>query len=151
MPVVEIVFLKTGEVLKMGLNFRVGDERCEAQWSYGGFHNFRKLLAEDIGVVLEEMEGFYTRAKDGYTPLVIGTKKWSDVRDPLSHLLRHSDCEGSISPSVCEKIAPRLREVCSKWNDDWIPGVSNHDKDNGLLLADAMERAAKINKPLRFT
>ncbi len=139
----------------MGINFRIGEERCKAQWSYSGFHSFRKNVAKDLGIDLEEMQGFCTWDKSAslfdQTPRSVGTRKWSTVKDPLAFLLKHSDCDGSLSPKQCEKIAPRLREVCLAWDDKWLPDVANHDKVNGLLLADAMTRAAKLKKRLLFT
>lgn len=142
----------------MGIGFNVeGSDvpwsKCP-HWSYSGFHSFRKLLAKSIGVDLEQMEGFSEWNREDLTVKSKGTIPWSTVNDPLVPLLHHSDCDGELSPSECAKIAPRLREVCSAWvvnrvteNNKWI---DSYDQENGLLLADAMDLAAKTNKPLVF-
>jgi hypothetical protein len=41
----------------MGLGLSVGDMSC-GQWSYSGFNAFRKKLARQIGIDLDQMEGF---------------------------------------------------------------------------------------------
>jgi hypothetical protein len=113
---------------KMGLDF----SHTDARWSYSGFHYFRIRLAKEIGIDLESMAGF-----DGKT-------EWpSATKDPIIWLLSHSDCDGHITPKRCAKIAPRLRELVSKWPDEY-------DKQRALMLADGMESAAAANEKLIF-
>lgn len=72
----------------MGLDFRTAEipydedlpPEQRAHWSYSGFHRFRQRLAAEIGIELEEMQGFG------------GDKEW-DEKQPLTPLLTHSDCE----------------------------------------------------------
>ena len=113
----------------MGLDFRGSD----AHWSYGGFHRFRARLAMEVGIDLENMQGF-------------GGKQisWDGVYDPLKWLLSHSDCDGEMSPKECEKVYPRLREIIGKWPDD------DYDKIQATRLADGMENCALDDKPLIF-
>lgn len=112
----------------MGLNFSHSD----AQWSYSGFARFRERLAQEIGLELKKMQGFG------------GTKLWSDVTDPLRWLLDHSDCDGEITARRCGLIAPRLREVVSRWPAD------DYDRQTALDLAFGMCEAAVRGEPLQF-
>jgi len=112
----------------MGLDF----SHCNAHWAYSGFNRFRTNLAYEIGIDLESMQGFG------------GSQSWNGRKDPITHLLHHSDCEGTITPNMCGKIAPRLRELVKDWPDA-------HDKQQALLLAEGMELANERNERLEFT
>lgn len=112
----------------MGLDFG----QCEASWSYGGFHRFRIRLAQEIGVDLESMEGF----RDG-------GNKWDNLIDPIIPLLNHSDCDGELSSEDCSKVAPRLRQLVSGWDDDY-------DKRQALTLVEGMELCAATGEALIF-
>lgn len=120
----------------MGLDFALeGIDMPMPRWSYSGFNHFRRSLAKHIGITLDDMQGFG------------GEEDWSPHRDdPLTLLLDHSDCDGELSPEECAKIAPRLRQVVQEI--DW--GPYPYDLEHGLLLADVMEKAAKLGKPLIF-
>lgn len=111
----------------MGLDF----SHTDARWSYGGFNNFRRRLANEIGMNLDDMEGF-----DGNIPFHI-------YQDDIIPLLNHSDCDGELTPDECKQVAPRLRELVSGWEDDY-------DKSKALDLADGMELAANQGQPLEF-
>lgn len=112
----------------MGLNF----SHTEASWSYGGFMEFRKRLANQIGVNLDRMAGFG------------GKRSWTTVKDSIKLLLNHSDCDGTLSLGQCRKIAPRLRKLVSSWPND------DYDKVNALELADGMEKAEQEGVVLEF-
>lgn len=113
----------------MGLDFSHG----EAQWSYGGFMSFRKKLAKEIGMTLEEMEGF-----------VEGGKPFSDFKDDIVLLLDHSDCDGHLTPGQCKKIIPRLQALTAKWPDtDW-------DKGAAQRLIESMQEAIEAKENLEF-
>ncbi len=139
----------------MGLGFNVGGESVGAHWSYSGFGRFRQRLASEIGIVLKDMNGF-----GGLTP-------WKTIKDPLTKLLHHSDCDGSLSPRACAVIAPRLREIIERWPEtetikvnsefrEQFPAypeemvLADYDKQQARLLIAGMERAVEINKPLKF-
>jgi hypothetical protein len=117
----------------MGLDF----SHTNAQWSYSGFMRFRERLAEEIGIDLNKMEGF--NKENDYKGL-----SWEKIVDPIKYLLDHSDCEDDLSPELCSKVAPRLRELVSSWDDD------DYDKEQALLLAEGMELAFSKNEPLEF-
>lgn len=112
----------------MGLDF----SHCGATWAYSGFGRFRRKLAAEIGMDLYEMEGF-----DGNIP-------FSNYQDDILPLLDHSDCDGELSIEECKKVAPRLRQLVSSWEDN------DFDKNTALELADGMDYAVKCNEPLEF-
>jgi hypothetical protein len=112
----------------MGLDF----SHCDAHWSYSGFNRFRTRIAKDIGVDLDKMYGFG------------GSTSWDTVKDAMVPFLYHSDCDGKLTVSQLKKIAPRLKEIVSKWPDN------DDDKDRALELVKGMDKAIKENKPLLF-
>lgn len=118
----------------MGLDF----SHTNAHWAYSGFMRFRERLAAEIGIDLNKMEGF--NKENDYKGL-----SWEKIVDPIKFLLDHSDCEDDLSPELCSKVAPRLRELVSSWDDD------DYDKEQALLLAEGMELAFSKNEPLEFT
>lgn len=114
----------------MGIDFSHGS----ATWSYGGFMRFRTRLAESIGITLAEMRGFR------------GPREWSTVDDAIVPLLNHSDCDGDLAPEVCATVASRLREIVSSWPDEPF----DHDRENALRLADAMDECVASGERLEF-
>lgn len=107
---------------------------------YSQFNVWRHWLAEQIGIPLELMEGFYY--DDAYhNPFIILNSKfpngdelemsglrrlqkklpllWDAFKpSPLHKLLYHSDCDGDISYKDCGAIAKVLKELLSKIKDD---------------------------------
>ena len=118
----------------MGLDFSHG----KAHWSYSGFHRARCRLALEIGINFEKMRGIapYDEALPWEPHIKTGER--------IIPLLIHSDCDGYFMPSQCRKIAPRLRELVSKWPD------GDGDKIQFLLLADGMDQAAQERKRFKF-
>lgn len=109
----------------MGLNFakRIY-ELIDCSWSYSGFNAFRKRLAKEINIELDNMDGFG------------GDISWDTVNDPIKPLLHHSDCEGELSPDDCEIVYPRLLELVENWLDD------DYDKINAIRLTETMKDCA---------
>ena len=114
----------------MGLNF----SHTDMHWSCSCFHEFRRKLAAEIGIDLDDMDGFE------------GTLSWDDLKDDIVPLLDHSDCEGVLTPEECRRVAPRLRQLVSSWPMD----DGSLDKYRALELATAMERAQAENTNLVF-
>ena len=125
----------------MGLDLYV-DGFHVARWAYSGFSRFRQRVAADIGINLAQMEGY-----------VYNGIFWSTIEDALVPFLHHSDCDGVLSPEECERIAPRLKEIVSKWPEniehetEFYP---DYDREQGLRLAAGMENAAKLGANLEF-
>lgn len=111
----------------MGIDFSY----AEARWSYTGFDYFRTRLAAEIGITLDDMKGFG------------GSLSWEKITDSIVLLLNQSDIDGRLSSEECAAVAPRLRELISKWEYDG-------DKHNALLLAEGMEACASANEVFEF-
>lgn len=111
----------------MGLDF----SHCDARWSYGGFAQFRRKLASEIGIDLDKMKDF-----GGEVP-------FSDYEDDIIPLLNHSDCDGELTVVECKKVAPRLEELVSTWED-------GYDKRKAIDLAKGMKYAISCDEPLEF-
>lgn len=112
----------------MGINFSHG----KATWSYTGFGSFRARLAETTDIKLEDMRGFG------------GEQEWSTIKDPITILLNHSDCDGELLPAECQALVPRLLEIIESWPAD------DYDKIHGLNLAEGMTLARRKNEPFYF-
>ncbi len=115
----------------MGIDFRQG--KISAHWSFNGFNDFRRKLAREIGINLDDMWGFG------------GKKAWDTVNDTIVPLLNHSDCDGELSPGQCKTIEPRLRELIATWPYD------SYDKYMATKLADIMQQCAEKNTDLIFS
>jgi hypothetical protein len=122
----------------MGVDFWIEakPEYTGCCWSYCGFNDFRKRLAESIGINLDEMKGF---CNDG--------KEWPDPKkEPLVYFLDHSDCDGELLPEECRAVWKRLHEVVSEWSDRAL----DYDRKKGLILAAKMRDAADGDLRLYF-
>jgi hypothetical protein len=107
------------------------------QWSYDGFAHFRRRLASAEGFDLEAMKGFD------------GDRDWSEIITDLEPLLRHSDCDGELSPADCARVFPHLEEVIQAWQSDGDPGLA-YDVGPGFNLVSAMKMCAADNLTLIF-
>lgn len=76
----------------------------DISWSYNGFGDFRRWLAQAEGFDLSEMRGF-----GGECP-------WSDVDTTLAPFLDHPDDDGDLAPAQCAAILPRLEEIARDRN-----------------------------------
>src|SRR5665648_1219897 len=79
----------------MGLDF----SHSNAHWSYSGFYDFRRRLAQEINVDLEMMDGF-----GGDIPFDL-------IKDSIEPLLNHSDCGGGLTPSAVSYTHLRAHET----------------------------------------
>lgn len=122
----------------MGLHFDHG----KGHWSYTGFNEFRKRLASQIGIDLDQMHGFRPWRCEPARPFA--DIPWSTVSDPIALLLNHSDCDGELAAHDCRTVGPRLRELVGMWEAD------DYDRVHGLLLAGAMDECAASGESLRF-
>jgi hypothetical protein len=75
----------------------------DISWSYHGFGEFRRRLAEAEGIVLSEMRGFG------------GERSWSEVSTALEPLLDHPDDHGELTAAQCAAVLPRLEAVIQQW------------------------------------
>lgn len=138
-PQVASSSLAGGTFLRKKVEMGLGFSHSKAHWSYNGFNGFRHRLAKEIGLNLDDMQG-YSRSNHA--------KSWDEIEDPIKDLLNHSDCEDDLTSEQCRTIAPRLRELVASWDDDDF--IYSCDKQHALLLADGMEKAAAQNENLIF-
>ena len=110
----------------MGIDFKVGN--LHASWSYGGFHEFRKRLAAEIGMDLEELY----------------KGKYPFPQEPLTFLLDHSDCDGILTSEQCLKLWPRLELLTASWP------ATDYDKIQAAQLIECMKATAKAGTVLEF-
>ena len=84
------------------------DVTCpDVEWSYSGFAEFRRWLAQAEGFDLDEMYGFG------------GDLPWSSVTTVLEPLLDHPDDGGpDFTPAQCAAMLPRLEAIVDKRQHD---------------------------------
>lgn len=159
----------------MGLDLSVGNESC-GSWSYSGFNDFRRKLAEQVGIVLGNMEGFhnfnyrdFTRFSDYMDAIKLDSLapkiSWETVDDPIKHLLSHSDCDGELDSSICGELADRLEEIIMNWptkrtlnlSDFWQANsypakmeLDDYDTTQARRLVEGLRKAAELNIPVEF-
>ena len=95
-------------------------------WAYSGFNRFRERLCADAGFgSLSNYEGFG------------GHRTWpKGPKNPLVHLLHHSDCDGELDAWQCEGLGDAIRDVVCRWP------VDDSDRQRGERLAAMADRAA---------
>ena len=96
----------------IGEGFRAG--------SYGGFGDWRKKLADSVGIQLDDMQGF---TENGI--------KWSG-HEPFYELLYHSDCDGVLWWDECEELLKDFELHRDKF-------ISYLD-DNGIILPHYLQK-----------
>ncbi|MBS2031718.1 MAG: hypothetical protein JST54_27725 [Deltaproteobacteria bacterium] len=105
----------------------------EAEWpSFTALLEFRRKLAAEVGLRLDEMDGFG------------GTTPWSTVADPIAPLLMLEDVSGSLPVGVCATVAARLEQLTRHWRAD------DADVPRAAALAAALQLAARWRQRLRF-
>ncbi|MEE1671581.1 hypothetical protein RCR19_39850 [Streptomyces sp. WAC07094] len=110
----------------MGLMLAPGDDNVtgpDVSWSYTGFNMFREWLAQAEGLTLAEMNGFG------------GDRKWDSVSTTLAPLLDHPDDEGSLTPTQCAAMLPRLEAITDQQPKDGDPVHERRVDDVRQLVA----------------
>jgi hypothetical protein len=132
-----------GKYTEDGIEYDEIDEKLEATlglpswgWSrpYSAFNRFRTRLAAEVGIDLDSMKGFG----------LSNARPWSEVDDDLVPLLDHSDCDGDLSPEEAKRVAPRLREIVSRWPED------DYDRESGEVLAGLLAAAGENGRRVLF-
>ncbi len=107
--------------------------------AYSAFHRWRIGVARCIGIDLEQMAGFEN-----------GAMSWSQVIDPLKHLLYHSDCDGELEPEVCGPIADRLEAILPLLpNGDGGGHIGDWRKKTQQFI-DGLRKAAAAGEAVEF-
>jgi hypothetical protein len=133
----------------MGLDF----SHSSAHFSYSGFNSYRNLLSFMVFGIDYDTIPFDTIVKS---------------RDTIKYILNHSDCDGSITPKRCAKLAVRLRQLWKDMsnkpelfeddNKPWAEGwgecshkeKQEHWMEQTRLLVDGFESAAESNEKFWF-
>lgn len=126
----------------MGLNTTHG------AWDgpYSSFGEFRKNLAKEIGINLEEMQGFSKDGKPGEIP-------WKTVKHKIKSLLNHSDCDGHLTPRQCKTVAEGLKEIIEKLPDYGLKGTFDYKystKGRAETFRSGCLKAYNKNEYLKF-
>ena len=75
---------------------------------YSSFNRFRKSLAEQIGINLDDYYGY---GGDG-------TKELESIEHDLMPLFNHSDCDGELTVEESKLIVSGLNNVLDNFNED---------------------------------
>ena len=110
---------------------------------YSSFHFLRERIAKEIGIELMDMQGFC-----GEKPLSMKDRSsaipWSKIHDNVKYFLKHSDCDGYISPKRCGVIYPRIVDITKKWDN------SDIQKQYADKIIEVMKYCFQNNKRLLF-
>lgn len=91
----------------------------ETHWAYGGFADFRRRLAFEEDINLDDMAGFEREVFPGSGEWVGKALPWHDEAGKpitvLEPLLNHSDCGGELTWEQCDQIVDRLEEILQGW------------------------------------
>ncbi|GAA4638839.1 hypothetical protein GCM10023196_098140 [Actinoallomurus vinaceus] len=110
----------------------------DAQWSYSGFHRFRKHLAAAEGFDLGTLVGFG------------GDRSWDSVQTSLLPLLNRPDDGGDELPvAECAQMLPRLVEIVSQWRAQ-VSGPDQDDIQHGVDLIRVLRICIDQNVPACF-
>jgi len=114
-------------------------------WSgaYSSFNRWRTKLAEVAGFgALREYEGFTDNGKP-----------WPKD-DPLTILLHHSDCEGSIKWEDCSALADALEGLMPALNrdaaSDGYGGVFDTHAQKAQKFIDGLRKAHELKEDVEF-
>lgn len=75
--------------------------------SYSSFNRFRKSLASQIGIDLDEYIGYGEK----------GTKNLMSIEHNIQPLLNHSDCDGKLTVRESRRIVLGLNDILENFND----------------------------------
>lgn len=130
--------------------------------AYSAFSRWREKLAEVAKFApLNEMAGYYPIDPDkpfsGQTtfdtpPAPNGLpRSWDAYKDdPLTVLLRHSDCDGYIPVEWCEPLAARLEQLIPLLPDVDAGGHIGNWRDKTQTFIDGLRRAAAAGEDVGF-
>ena len=120
--------------------------------AYSAFNRLRQVIAKSFGGSFPPHEDKSLDEEAWY---------WGPGHDPattpgLAEFMRHSDCDGEISPEACANIADELEVLLPKIAEVAPAELSGHiARDGGYVEAvkrfmAGCRRAAEANEPLEF-
>ena len=106
-------------------------------WSgpYSSFGEWRWAVASAAGINLRVMQGY-------------GGKTAWDTADPLTGLLYHSDCEGSLAVPLLTPLAARLEELLPKIVTS--PTDFDDQRAKTMQFIRGLRLAASLGEPVEF-
>lgn len=106
---------------------------------YSFFNNFRKDIAAQIGINLDDCIGFGGNC----------TIDLSKIDHPIITLLGHSNCDGEITVEECRKTIIGIDQILDNLDKDLI---KNHEffMTDLLQFKKGCEKAIKQNEPIEF-
>ena len=112
-----------------------------------GFYEFRKALAKEIGVDLDEMDGFGIKFEGDRIVHIDNLKPWDQIPnpgEPLVALLNHSDVDGELEVAESIFCGERLIEIGKAWPED------HYWKQTALTLGGKLVEAGTIGERTEF-
>lgn len=106
------------------------------------FNDFRRFLARQIGVNLDDYVGYG------------GDIEFSTLKHDIKPLLNHSDCDGWLTVPQCISIVKGLNSILDKLNEDTISVEGWFDplyfKEKIGQFRDGCLKAIGLNEKVRF-
>jgi hypothetical protein len=116
----------------MGLD--ISSQNHEAYWTYDDFHRFRSTLAKHMAL------------RDYATVDTWPEEYWAKLAGhPLYPLLRHSDCDGVLTPQECRAMAGPLFHMITRI---WQP--EDYHWDAGIDFVHCLIDAVKYQEDVEF-
>lgn len=103
-------------------------------WSYSGFMTFRKHLAAQIGIDLEEYFGYNKDWK----------KNLRSIKHKIRPLLNHSDCDGYLTPKQAKMVAEWLDEILNNFDESKTYRIHWTFRTNSHLYSDFKEEIIQL-------
>lgn len=102
---------------------------------YSSFNEFRRKLALQIGINLDEYIGYSDT----------GTKHLLDIKHDIMPLLNHSDCDGELSVEEASRIADGLTDILSGGEK-----MDHYLKEQITQFRNGCIRAVRRNETIKF-
>lgn len=115
--------------------------------AYSAFGRWRSKLAEVAGFPpLYEMPGYKSYGAENHN-----VHSWEPYKDdPLTVLLTHSDCDGSIAAAQCGPLADRLEQLLPLLPSEPDNGHIGIWKDKTQQFIDGLRLAASRGEDVEF-
>jgi hypothetical protein len=105
---------------------------------YSSFMTFRIQLAKQIGINLLDFAGFD------------GNKSWKYINHDIKTLLKHSDCDGSISANQAKKIVSGLNSILENFKTTGDNFTDDRLKERIIQFRDGCLDAISKNESVLF-
>lgn len=125
--------------------------------SYGGYSAWREWLAKIAGYPLTQYEDSYTHSiKECHAAALWPEDDGEQITGPFAELINFSDCEGTLGPVTCAKLAKDFEQFMEKVESESeqrrAAGTTGPDYflEGYKQLAEATKRAGVENGVLVF-